>query len=416
MATGKPQRFDDVNWDQIEEEQSGFNISINTKLLIAVTIPVAVLGLYEVLRVGDREATFEEIGADLGLESQFESLGITWNLGGLDYMFIFTLAVFAFYMVLPLYQNPRKTKYYWREFKRNRPAVVSLVWLGIVFVGGLIGPLFVSKPEADLAEGYQPPAFWEIDNQYPITCAGEVTDGICQGTWEYPLGTTQAGEDIFAIVVHGMTVTLQLAFITTLMVSLIGISVGTLSAYRGGLVDEGLMRFTDIVLSFPTLIFFILIVYIYGSSIPLLIFIFGVFSWGVMARYVRSKSLAVSEDEYVKAVKISGASTFRIVRKHVVPNTASSIITALTLAIPGFLLAEAQLAFLDLGAEGVPTWGGLLESGFSSITFAPWITLIPGFVLFLTILALNFVGDALLDAVNPKAAAESEGGPATGGP
>jgi peptide/nickel transport system permease protein len=213
-----------------------------------------------------------------------------------------------------------------------------------------------------------------------------------------------------------MTITLKIAFITTLMVAIIGVLMGTVSAYAGGLVDEGLMRFTDIVLSFPTLIFFVLIVYVYGSSIALLIFLFGIFSWGGLARYVRSKSLAVREEEFVKAVRISGASTFRIVRVHVIPNTASSIITALTLAIPGFLLAEAQLSFLDLGAQGVSSWGGLIESGFNSITYASYITLIPAFVLFLTILAINFVGDALLDAVNPKATAESEGGPGAGGP
>jgi peptide/nickel transport system permease protein len=212
-----------------------------------------------------------------------------------------------------------------------------------------------------------------------------------------------------------MTITLKIAFIASLLVAIIGVSVGTLSAYSGGLVDEWLMRFTDIVLSFPTFIFFLLIVYAYGSSIALLIFIFGVFSWGGFARYVRSKSLSVSEEEYIQAVQISGASTFRIVRRHVVPNTASSIITQLTLAIPGFLLAEAQLAFLDLGAEGAPSWGGLLESGFNSLGFAPWITLAPGVVLFLTILAINFVGDALLDALNPRATSESEGGPGTGG-
>lgn len=416
MATKKkPQRFDEVDWSALDEQRSGFSLSINAKLLIATSIPILVLWVYDSLNVGKREATLEKLGNDLGIGGILDSVGATWNLTGIDFMFLFSLAVFLFYMVVPLYQNPRRTKHYWREFKRNRPAVVSLVWLGIVFVGGLIGPLFISKPEPDLAQAYQPPAFWEIDRSYPITCAGEVVDGACQGTTEHLLGTTENGQDIFASIVHGMTITLKIAFIATLMVSIIGITIGTVSAYKGGLVDEFLMRFTDIVLSFPTLIFFILIVYVYGSSIALLIFVFSVFSWGTLARYVRSKSLAVNEEEFVKAVQISGAGTGRIVRNHVVPNTASSIITALTLAIPGFLLAEAQLSFLDLGAGGVSSWGGLIESGFNSITYAPWITLAPGFVLFLTILAINFVGDALLDALNPKATAESEGGPGTGG-
>jgi peptide/nickel transport system permease protein len=416
MATKKPERFNEVDWSEIDENDSKlFSLSTNAILLLLTTMPLTALFLYDFFTVSSRDATFEELGADLGIAGVFESVGVTWDLTPLDFLFIFTLSVFLFYFILPLYQNPRQTKHYWREFKQNRPALVSLVWLGIVFVGGLIGPLFMSKPEPDLAAAYQPPIFLDIPNSYPITCAGDVVDGACQGTGEYLLGTTEQGAGVFATIVYGMTITLKIAFIASLLVAIIGVSVGTLSAYSGGLVDEWLMRFTDIVLSFPTFIFFLLIVYAYGSSIALLIFIFGVFSWGGFARYVRSKSLSVSEEEYIQAVQISGASTFRIVRRHVVPNTASSIITQLTLAIPGFLLAEAQLAFLDLGAEGAPSWGGLLESGFNSLGFAPWITLAPGVVLFLTILAINFVGDALLDALNPRATSESEGGPGTGG-
>jgi len=249
--------------------------------------------------------------------------------------------------------------------------------------------------------------FLSTDAANVATCVGDIVDSQCQGTWEYPLGTTRGGKSVFTSIVYGMTISMQIAFITTTIVALIGVSFGTLSAYAGGWVDEILMRFVDIVLSFPTLLMFLLILYIYGAGLGMFILVFSLFAWGGTARYVRSKSLSVSEEEYIQASRISGASTYQIVRGHVVPNTASSIITQLTLLIPGFLLAEAQLAFLGLGDSDIPSWGQLIAAGRSDLSFAPWIVLAPGIVLFLTILAFNFLGDALLDALNPEAEAEN---------
>ena len=394
MATKKPERFDQVDWDELS--RSGWlDLSVNSIGMLITSIPLALLGLYDWRFIGDRTDTFEFIGLSRNLES-------------LDYFFIFTLLLFFFYLILPLYQNPRMTKYYWKEFKRNRPAVVSLGWLLIVFAGGLLGPLVISAPEQDILIGHQPPVFLSVDAANVATCVGDIVGGQCQGTWEYPLGTTRGGKSVFTSIIYGMTISMQIAFITTTIVAAIGISFGTVSAYAGGWVDEILMRFVDIVLSFPTLLMFLLILYIYGAGLGMFILVFSLFAWGGTARYVRSKSLSVSEEEYIKASRISGASTYRVVRKHVVPNTASSIITQLTLLIPGFLLAEAQLAFLGLGDSNIPSWGQLISAGRSDLAFAPWIVLAPGIVLFLTILAFNFLGDALLDALNPEAEAESE--------
>jgi peptide/nickel transport system permease protein len=210
------------------------------------------------------------------------------------------------------------------------------------------------------------------------------------------------------MIVYGMQVTMKLAFVATLIVIVIGTAVGTVSAYMGGMVDEVLMRYVDIQQSFPTLILYLLVVYTYGGSLLLLVLLFGLFSWEGTARYVRSNALAKTEEEYIKAVQLSGASVYRVIRRHIIPNTTSSIVTDLTLLIPGFLLAEAQLAFLGLGDSTVPSWGQLIAAGRSDLSFAPWITLMPGFVLFFTILAFNFLGDALLDAINPEAQAEAE--------
>ena len=393
MATEKPDRFDRVDWSELS--RSGrFDLSVNSIGMLVTSLPLAVLGLYDWQFIDPRTDTFELIG-------------VSRNLEGLDYFFIFTLLLFFWFLILPLYQNPRMTKYYWKEFRRNRPAVISLGWLFVVFVGGLFGPLILSAPEQDILIGHQPPVFLSTDAANVATCVGDIVDSQCQGTWEYPLGTTRGGKSVFTSIVYGMTISMQIAFITTTIVALIGVSFGTLSAYAGGWVDEVLMRFVDIVLSFPTLLMFLLILYIYGAGLGMFILVFSLFAWGGTARYVRSKSLSVTEAEYIQASRISGASTYQIVRGHVVPNTASSIITQLTLLIPGFLLAEAQLAFLGLGDSDVPSWGQLIAAGRSDLSFAPWIVLAPGIVLFLTILAFNFLGDALLDALNPKAEAEN---------
>lgn len=407
MATKKPDEFDQVDWNDLRTD-GRFTVSLNTKLMLLTGLPIVLLGLYDQFVVSERETTFSRLGADLGLTAEFEALGIDFDPSSVDILFMFTLALFAWYIVLPLYQNPRMTGYYWTEFKRNRPAVVSLGWLGIVFAGGVVGPFFVGEPSTDVLLANQPPVFMTVEDIHVARCIGPMEGGVCQGTMEHPLGTDRAGRDIFATLVYGMTVTMQIAFITTTIVAIIGVSVGTLSAYAGGWTDELLMRFVDIVLSFPTLIFFLLILYIYGAGLGMFILVFSLFGWGATSRYVRSKALSVSEEEFIKATKISGASTYRIIRKHVVPNTASSIITQLTLLIPGYLLAEAQLAFLGIGDTAVPTWGQLLSSGRDAIDYAPWIVLVPGIALFLTILAFNFLGDALLDALNPEAQAESD--------
>ena len=393
MATEDSERFDQVDWNDFS--RSGrFDLSINSIGMLLTTLPLVLLGVYDWQFIGQRTPTFEFIGLDRGLET-------------IDFIFIFTLLLAFWYLVLPLYQNPRMTRYYWKEFKRNRPAVVSLGWLGIVFVGGLVGPLVMSAPQQELLIAYQPPVFTSVVDTTPATCVGEVMNGRCYGTWQHPLGTTQGGKDVFTMIVYGMTISMQIAFITTTIVATIGISFGTLRAYAGGWVDEIMMRFVDIILSFPTFVMFLLILYIYGGGLGMFIVVFSLFAWGGTARYTRSKSLSVSEEEFIKASRISGASTYQVIRGHVVPNAASSIITNLTLLIPGFLLFEAQLAFLGIGDSTVPSWGQLISAGRSDLSFAPWIVLAPGIVLFLTILAFNFLGDALLDALNPEAEAEN---------
>ncbi|ERH11644.1 MAG: ABC-type dipeptide/oligopeptide/nickel transport system, permease component [halophilic archaeon J07HB67] len=395
MATQDPNKqFDQVDWEEISQS-TGTGYSVNFLGTVVSMAALFALLAYDFLLVGQFTPTFEFVGWG-------------YDVSQLDFLFAASLIVFAFYGVLPLYQNKRMTRYYWRQFKKNRPAVISLVWLVAIFLVGTLGPVFIPAPEVALLQKYQPPAFTSIANNYPINCVGPVVDGACQGTLQHPLGTTQQGKDILTMIVYGMQISMKIAFITTLIVITIGTAVGTTAAYASGLVDEVLMRWVDIQQSFPTFILYLLILYIWGGGLFLFIVLFGLFAWEGTARYTRSNALSKVEEEYIKAVQLSGAGTYRIVRRHVVPNTASSIITNVTLLIPGFILAEAQLAFLGLGDSTVPSWGQLISIGRDDLAFAPWITLAPGLFLFFTILAFNFLGDALLDALNPEANAENE--------
>ncbi|MFD1513894.1 ABC transporter permease [Halomarina rubra] len=464
MATkNTSERFDTVDWDEIAANAPDGN-GTSTRAYLAALGLLAVLFVYDLV-VASGEATFAAVGvsydvplfhwvlafsllsfAFLGLlplvrnrghasanfagivvatgamlaviiydgiylanaVPTFSAIGWNYDVTGLDYLFGFSLLVFAFYAALPLYQNPRMTSYYWSEFRKNRPAMVSLVFLAFIFGVGIVGPLFINYPEAEFFRKYQPPVFATVSMNFVLECVGQQANGVCHGTWDYPLGTTNQGRDILTMIIYGMQISAKIAFVTTLIAIGVGTAVGTISAYAGGLVDEVLMRYVDIMQSFPTLILYLLILYIFGADLTLFILLLGFFSWSGTARYVRSNALAKSQEEYIKAVQLSGASLYRIIRRHIIPNTASSIVTDLTLLIPAFLLAEAQLAFLGLGDSEIASWGVLISVGRNDLSFAPWITLAPGIVLFFTILAFAFIGDAALDALDPEAQAEAE--------
>ncbi|MFB6151358.1 MAG: ABC transporter permease [Haloarculaceae archaeon] len=400
------ERFEEIDWNEVSRP-SWFSLSVNTKGFVAVSAVVIALFVYDLLFVPADTATFAAVTdalAATGLEIEWG-----YNVTQTDWLFSMTLLMLFFYGTLPLYQNPRMTRYYWGRFKENRPAMLSLAYLIVILVIGLVGPLFLSRPELSVLEKYQPPVFMTVPEDTVVQCVGEVSNGRCHGSWQYPFGTTSEGKDIVRIIVYGMQVSMKVGLISALFAGIIGSIVGIVAAYSSGLVDEVLMRYVDIQQTFPSFILFLMLTYLFGASLFLFILIFGGFSWGNTARYVRSNALQKTEEEYIQAAKASGASTWLIVRRHLVPNTASSIITNLTLLIPSFILFEAVLSFLGVGDPTIPSWGQAIASGRSDLAFAPWIATIPGIFLFFTILAFNFLGDALLDALNPRAETETEG-------
>jgi peptide/nickel transport system permease protein len=396
MATERqqPETFEDVDWEEIEGERR-FSLSLKTKLFLAMAVSFGSLWAYDYFAVNSETPTFEPL------------VGWKYNVTEVDWLFGLTICLLFIYAVLPMIQNPRMTRYYWDRFKQNRPAVLSMLYLIGLFCVGTFVPLILSSPEISVLDKYQPPVYTSVSAGLPIECAGEVSDGMCHGTWEHPLGTSANGKSMLKLVVYGMQISLKVGLIPVLIVITLGSVVGTVGAYAGGLVDEILFRYVDIQQVFPAFILFLILSFLFGPTLLLFILIFGFLGWEGTARYVRSNALQKAEEEYIKASKLSGASTFYIVRRHMIPNTASSIVTQATLAIPGFILFEAALSFLAFGDPTIPSWGQTIANGRSDLGSAWWIATMPGVALFVTILAFNFMGYALLDAINPEAETEA---------
>ncbi|QDX41517.1 ABC transporter permease [Salarchaeum sp. JOR-1] len=399
-AENDPDTFEDVDWDSIGRTGLA-TVSNKTFAFLAAMLVLAAGVAYDLFVVPIGEPTFESVNLVL-----FE---LTWEVSNVDWLFIATMVVLFFYALLPLYQQPRMTRIYWDQFKRNRAAVASGVFLIAIFLIGTVGTMVLPEPTVNILAGLQPPVYTTVPMEVlgGSGCVGEVTQTasgtrLCHGTWAHPLGTMANGKDIFLMVVYGMKVTMEVGLIASLLIVVIGTLVGSVAAYSGGLVDEILMRYVDIQITFPTFFLYLLLIYLFGGSLFLMILLFGLVTWGGVARLVRSEALQRNEEEYIMAADGAGASTPYIIRRHIIPNVSNTVITAATLTIPTIILAEAALSFLGLGDPTVPSWGQVISAGRGSLSDAPWISTIPGLFLFFTILAFNFIGDALRDALDPR--------------
>lgn len=404
--------FEDVNWDDIDSLGRSMTKTRLAWLVTIGTYSLALLfdlyhrfaeGIYvrlSSLMTGTESHLVDAPGWVMdGEPAEFPLFG---EIGGVTWLWSLTLLVGIFYVGVPLYKNKRMTAYYWREFRKNKAAVISLIYLAVIFAIGLTVPRFMSPPVVEPLMQYQPPVWTSISETTPIQCVGEVSGGECHGSWEHPFGTTHQGKDIMISVIYGMEISMQVGLIGMFLQILIATTFGLTAAYYGGYVDEVLFRWVDIQLTFPTFFLYLLVVYLFGGSLFLMIVIFGVLGWGGIARIVRSEALQRREEEFVKAAENAGAGSLWTMRRHLLPNVSNSVITAATLAIPGLILAEAALAFLGLGDPRLPSWGEIIADGRRDIDRAWWISTLPGVFLFLTILAFNFVGDALRDALDPR--------------
>lgn len=276
---------------------------------------------------------------------------------------------------------------YWqdigRQFCKNKLALAGLVMLTAIIVLCAGAPLFTSYDpvlDMELMEMLQPP-----------------------GTAGHILGTDDCGRDIWARLLYGGRSSMLTGLVVALLASAVGILVGCVSGYFGGWIDNLLMRVTDIMMSFPFLVIAIALMAVLGSSQRNVVIALAIVSWPQFARLTRSQVLFVKEQEYVEAAHVAGFGSCRIIFCHVLPNCMGPLVIQTTLAVGGAILSAASLNFLGLGGDAtLPDWGVMLNQGRSYMQNYPYLTTIPGIAISLTVLAVNWIGDGIRDAFDPK--------------
>lgn len=222
-------------------------------------------------------------------------------------------------------------------------------------------------------------------------------------SWQHPLGTDEFGRDILSRVAHATRLELVMSVAGVLLAVTIGLPLGLVAGFRGGLVDAVAMRLQDALLAFPAILFAILVVAAFGASALSIILTIGVIYIPRFARLVRGSVLFLKEEDFVTASRASGGSGPHLVRRHILPNCLAPLLVQITLALAVAILIEAGLSYLGLGVQPpAPTWGNMLNQAQAYPARAPWYVLAPGFCIFLLVLAINMVGDSLRDGLDPK--------------
>jgi peptide/nickel transport system permease protein len=271
---------------------------------------------------------------------------------------------------------------FWRRFSRNRGAVVGLVILALVIaMAAFADVLFPGSP-------------WDMATA-PFAPPGE--DGML-------LGSDSLGRNVASGIAHGARVSLMVGAVSTVAALFIGVTLGAVAGYLGGWVDDAVMRFTEFFQTIPSFVFAILLVAIFTPTIGSVVFAIAVVSWPPVARVVRAEFLSLRSREFVQAAEVLGKSRIAIVVTDILPNALSPIVVLSSLMVASAILLESALSFLGLGDPNLMTWGFLIGSGRSVIRLAWWMSVFPGLAIFLTVLALNLVGEGLSDALNPRLA------------
>lgn len=215
-------------------------------------------------------------------------------------------------------------------------------------------------------------------------------------------GTDMLGRDVAAGVAHGARVSLIIGFIATIVAVVFGTMVGAISGYHGGIIDDILMRVTEIFQTIPSFLLALLLVAIFSPSIYSIVLAIGIVSWPSVARLVRAEFMTLRHRDFIKAAIVGGQSDTRILFRQILPNTLSPIIVAASLMVATAILIESAISFLGLGDRNQISWGFMIGAGRTMIRQSWWLSAIPGTAIFLTVLALNFLGDSLNSALNPK--------------
>jgi peptide/nickel transport system permease protein len=288
----------------------------------------------------------------------------------------------------------------WRRFRRHKMAMFGAVTLILLFFYSFGGALILPESYANF-----------VDTSLRLTAPSA----------QHPFGTDTIGRDVLARTIYGGQISLFIGLLAVLIENIIGILVGALAGYYGGFIDSLLMRITEAMLNIPEIFLLIVMAKFFGGQIPelelfgrtfsgsviMIVLIIGFTSWMYLARIVRAQFLSLKENEFILAARATGTSNFEIIFRHILPNSIAPIIVSATLGVANAILAEAYISFLGLGVQPpTATWGNMLDGANNYLESAPWLWFFPGLLILLTVLSINFLGDGLRDAIDPRSRAE----------
>jgi peptide/nickel transport system permease protein len=268
-----------------------------------------------------------------------------------------------------------------KRFLKNRLALSGLIIVLFFFLVSFFAPLISPHDPA------------EIDRNNILSSPSS----------EYVFGTDKTGRDVFSRMVYGSRISLKVGFVAVGISLLIGIFIGAVAGYYGGIADAIVMRFVDVMLCFPAFFLILAVIAILEPSIWNIMIVIGITGWMGIARLVRAEFLTLKERDFVLAAKAQGVGGMRIIFGHILPNAMGPILVAATLGVAGAILTESALSFLGIGIQPpTPSWGNILTEGKDTIDIAPWLSLYPGLAILVTVLGYNLLGEGIRDAMDPR--------------
>ncbi len=265
--------------------------------------------------------------------------------------------------------------------------VISLGIIAVFVLMAILAPLLSPADPHDqsLRNRFRPPVWQE------------------GGSWKYPLGTDRLGRDMLSRIIWGSRISLAAGVITVLAASAFGAAVGLVAGYYGGRVDASLMRITDATMSFPVILLALILAVTVGPSFTNVVVAIAVILWARYARVIRGQVLTLMQLDFIAQSRIAGAGGWRIITRHLFPNTLNTLVVLVTLQIGYVIIVEASLSFLGAGIPPpTPAWGSMISEGREFVTSAWWVSMFPGLAILLVVLAFNLLGDWLRDVFNPK--------------
>ena len=270
---------------------------------------------------------------------------------------------------------------FWKHFKRNRIAMGGLALVLALFVVSIFAPWLApyDPNHIDLKAVLMPPSHAHL------------------------MGTDTLGRDVLSRIIYGSRVSLKVGFVAVGLATIIGLVVGALAGYYGGWVDTALMRLVDLMLCFPAFFLILAVIAILEPSIWNIMAVIGLTSWMGVARLVRAEFLSLREREFVTAARALGASDFRLILRHMLPNALAPVMVSATLGVAGAILTESALSFLGLGVQPpTPSWGNILTAGKDNIQIAWWLSVFPGLAILITVMSYNLLGEGIREAIDPR--------------